>query len=265
MKYLLVDGTNIVIRYAFASLAADRMDGRRAPSASEIESVLKSVERAIRDCATKAECSHAIVALDSTVDSWRKEIYADYKKGRGTITRGWSASAETFFTKRLWMSVQIPTQEGDDLIATLVARLHAAGKQSAILSGDSDLLQCLAPEGRCQVFQFGRNGEPRFVERQPAYVVGRYAVEPVTLRLYKALVGETTDHIAGVVGVGPKKAIKLLELAGNHLPSLRELLRHHSGTAVEEFDLAIALVTLSEKVPIPSLLPSNCLIPDQLP
>lgn len=265
MKYLLVDGTNIVIRYAFAMLAADRMDGRRAVSASEYESVLKSAERAIRECATKAGCAYAIIALDSTGDSWRKQIYADYKKGRGTITSGWSAAAEKFFTARLWMCVQLPTQEGDDVITTLAARLHAAKKDAAVFSGDSDLLQLLAPDRSCQVFQFGRSGEPRFIERQPAFVKDRFGVEPEHLRLYKALVGETTDHISGVVGIGPKKALKLLELGGFDLASVRGLLPHHSGSATEEFDLSIALVTLSTKVPIEPLLPSDCLIPDQLP
>jgi len=71
MRLLLVDGANVVRRYAFAMLRDRQAD----PTAADVASVLSGVERAIRDCALLAGCRHAVIAIDVEGPTWRHEIY----------------------------------------------------------------------------------------------------------------------------------------------------------------------------------------------
>lgn len=260
MKILLVDGTNVVMRYAFAMLPDILADRTRKATDADIEKVMKAVDHAIRECAKVAGCTHAIICLDSVGELWRKAVYPDYKKNRNTITAPWVNMLHTWFTAKGWLVLRYPTQEADDLLATLATRIQAAGKSCAVLSGDSDLLALVSPT--CNVFQFGRNQEPRYVERDRRAVEIKYGVTPELLRFYKALVGETGDGIPGVRGVGEKKAAKLLKMATYDHGLLRGLLPTHSGSAVEEFDQMLALVTLNTKVPLDQIAPSQCVIPE---
>lgn len=262
MRFLLVDGTNVVMRYAFAMLPDVMSSSERAPLTPEdIEKVMSGVEHSIRKCAETTGCTHAIITLDSNQDSWRKAIYPEYKKSRPPITSEWSNRLQMYLNARGWLVLRQPSYEADDIIATLSARLTAAAKGHTVLSGDSDLLALAS--SLCTVVQFGRGDEPRYVPRPSSWVVEKYGVTPNMLRLYKALVGESGDGIPGVRGIGPKKALKILaQSVGDH-EILRGLVNLHSGTARMEFDQMLACVTLNAKVPIDPIAPSRCVIPTE--
>lgn len=261
MRFLLVDGTNVVMRYAFAMLPDVMSSEKRTPLTPEdVEKVMAAVEHSIRKCADTAGCTHAIIAVDSAVDSWRKAIFPEYKKARPPITSEWSNRLHMYLSARGWLVLRQPSYEADDILATLSARLTAAAKGHTILSGDSDLLACVS--SLCTVMQFGRGDEPRYVPRPSAFVMEKYGVLPMHLRLFKALVGEPGDGVPGVRGVGPKKAAKLLvQSVGDH-EILRGLVNLHSGTALAEFDQMLACVTLNAKVPLDPIAPSRCAIPE---
>lgn len=262
MRVLLVDGTNVVMRYAFAMLPDVMSSEKRAPlTPDDVEKVMAAVEHSIRKCAQTSGCTHAIIALDSNVDSWRKAIYAEYKKSRPPITNEWSNRLQMYLGPRGWLVLRAPTYEADDIIATLSSRLTAAMKPHAVLSGDSDLLALAS--SLCTVMQFGRGDEPRYVPRPSGWVEEKYGVPPRFLRFYKALVGETGDGVPGVRGVGPKKAAKLLAQSACDHEILRGIVNLHSGTSLAEFDQMLACVTLNTKVPLEPIAPSKCAIPSE--
>lgn len=263
MRVLLVDGTNVIIRYAHAMLpdvmqSRDRVQVRT----EDADRVCKAVESALFEAAEFTKSTHAIVALDSISEpSWRKAVYPDYKCSRTTITGAWSARLARYLAGR-WLTLAAPSYEADDVIATLAERLGVAGKPAVVLSGDSDLLALIDPDRDCRMIQFSnKRDEPRFLHREYSYVVDKYGVPPKALRLWKALVGEPGDDLPGVRKVGPKKAATLLAFANNDLVTLRGLMPTATPTGLAEFDQMLAVVTLNTKVPLEPIDPKLCKLP----
>lgn len=256
MKVLLIDGTNVIMRYAFA-MVPHMMDpgypGGRLDQ-EEVERVLRAAEKAFRECALEAEATHMIVALDSGLPGDRRARFPDYKAKRQQSTNVWSNRLTMHLNKRGILALRWPEFEADDVIATLVARIGRAGGTCAVLSGDSDLLQLASLW--CDVFQFGGPNEPRFVARSMKWIAEKYEIPHANmLTLYKALVGEPGDGIPGVRGIGRKKAAALLQQY-----QTAEALRTSGKIDLEQFDLMLYLVMLREDVPLDPVQPKDCRI-----
>lgn len=256
MRVLLIDGTNIAMRYAFA-MVPHMMDpgypGGRLDQ-EEVQRVMHAVEKAFRECALAAEATHMIVALDSGLPGDRHARFPDYKAKRRQSTNVWSNRLHVHLTGRGILALRWPEFEADDVIATLVARIGRAGATCAVLSGDSDLLQLASLW--CDVFQFGGPNEPRFVCRTMQWIAAKYEIPHAgLLTLYKALVGEPGDGIPGVKGIGRKKASALLQQF-----QTADELRASGRVDLEQFDLMHYLVTLREDVPLDPVQPKDCRI-----
>ncbi len=258
MRILLVDGTNIVMRYAHAMMPDIVALGGKAP-VSDVDNVMAAVERAIREVAKLANCTHAIVALDSGVESRRKQLYPDYKGKRIDATLPWSNRLAIWLHGHGMMTLRWPGEEADDVIATLVARINRAEKTCAILSGDGDMLQLASPF--CEVYQFGRGDEPKYVLREMSWITAKYGLQHAgQLVLYKALVGDTSDNLPGVKGVGKVKAQTLLRMF-----QTADALRASAMVPPEQFNLMLQLVTLNDAVPLDPIVPAQCRIPVTIP
>lgn len=253
MTLFLVDGTNVVMRYAGA-MATDM----EQPTEAEVEKVLHGVTRAIVDCAAVAGAAHLIVALDSSVGSWRRDKFPEYKAKRTISTLVWTNRLNVHLATRGVVCVRCPSFEADDVIATLAARAVRAGKMVGILSGDSDLLQLATLSVFC--YQFGKPGvEAKFVNRPMQWIRERYGIPSVgKLAAYKALVGEPGDGLPGVPGIGPVKAKKLL----NQYDTVTALIES-AAIDTPTFVAALDLVTLREDAPIEPIDPKLCRINPQ--
>lgn len=98
---------------------------------------------------------------------------------------------------------QVPGVEADDVLATLAARLSARGSEVLVMSGDRDLFQT-AGEGVSVLFLGARGQKPKVVSA--ADVEERFSVPPSKLPTYVALVGDSSDNLPRVPGVGPRTA-----------------------------------------------------------
>jgi DNA polymerase-1 len=98
---------------------------------------------------------------------------------------------------------QVPGVEADDVLATLAARLSAGGSEVLVMSGDRDLFQTTGP-GVCVLFLGARGQKPKVVAA--ADVEERFLVPPAKLPIYVALVGDSSDNLPRVPGVGPRTA-----------------------------------------------------------
>jgi DNA polymerase-1 len=256
MKILVVDGTNVVMRYAHAMLA----DPKAEPSPANRSAVHESVERAIRECAEVAGCGGAIVAFDSPEETWRKTVYPAYKAHREPgATQDWSRRLREYLEPRGWLCAAAPTFEGDDVIATIVRRISdGCSHRAAVFSSDSDLLQLA--NSWVDVWQFGkRDAGERYVVRDSAWICRKYGIaRPSQLRMWKALVGDPGDNLPGMPKIGPVKAKKLID----RFVTQSQILDHFAteGT-MEDFGLMLELVSLREDVPLPTIIPSWCKIP----
>lgn len=253
-RILLVDGTNVVLRFAAAmlgTLESETLDR------SQVHSVLTSIERAIRQCAGTANCSRCAVVFDSSGPSWRREKFEGYKATRTRIPFPWSETASVFLENNGWCTLALPGVEADDAIAMIAAQENAQGRHVAILSSDCDLLQLVSET--CSVYQFGKRGEDRFCLRSSEWICEKYGIANAEqIAYWKALVGDSSDNLPGVKGIGPVKARTLIKLC----PSPQDLL---AGAVLrrserEQFALMLELVTLKTDVSLIDSL-GDCRIP----
>jgi DNA polymerase-1 len=249
---LLVDGTNVITRYVFGIL------GKESQYASEAAmlGVLKAAEKAVREVATMAGASLAVICFDRP-NTWRREIFPAYKAHRGgsdTSSR-WGALFCDWMASGGWRCVDAAGHEADDVVATCTAMAHAAGLPVSVLSSDSDLL---ALADRAAIYQPGAKDCPRFIRRDAEWIATKFpGCTPARVATWKALVGEPGDNIPGCQGVGPVKAQKIM---AEHLTTGAIL---ESGAVDRKtFDLMLTLTTLRADVPLPGLDLPACRIPE---
>ncbi len=247
MKLLIVDGSNMVMRAAFGGTLEPHI---AIPTATGL----------IRKAAEFVAATHILVALDCPGKPlWRHAVSADYKANRTRDNSPWIDGAFTAWQNEFRVE-RIEGFEADDLIATVAARARAAGIEAVACSNDSDLLP-LVSNGTavCKPTNGGS-----FVMVDSIWVRNKYAIaEPWQLRDLKALTGETGDNIAGVPGIGPKRAAALLAdhrdmvgvvLAGQNKVCKQSMLVHaHRETVATAYEL----LGLKEDAPVPKLVPGE--------
>lgn len=154
------------------------------------------------------------LALDVPGDSFRRALYPGYKAGRPRAPD--ALAAQLAQLPALVQALGVPAFsatgfEADDVLATLVAELgpngapRAAGPPVCIVSGDRDLLQLAAPG--VEILFVGQRGRAH-VRYDAAAVEARFGVPPSQLPSYVALVGDPSDEIPGLPGVGAKIAAR---------------------------------------------------------
>jgi DNA polymerase I len=156
---------------------------------------------------------YAAAAFDRPEETFRKEQYKEYKLHRPPAPDALIsqfAEARVVFRKFRIPVFERAGFEADDLIGTLAERYrNEPGLQISILSGDLDLLQLVAGEKIiAELIKSGVGNTDSYTE---ARVFERYGISPGQLPDYKGLVGDASDNIPGVRGVGAKTAGELLK------------------------------------------------------
>lgn len=154
-------------------------------------------------------------ALDAPRRTFRHDAYAEYKGSREAAP---SVLVEQL--RRLpWLLAAfgapvmcVPGFEADDVLATLATRFCAREERTLVVTGDRDMLQ-LCNE-HCRVYFVGARGqEPTLFDRDK--VLERFGVEPLQMPARAALVGDASDNLPGVPGIGPQTAAKLVQQFGD--------------------------------------------------
>jgi len=246
---MLVDGHGLAYR-AFHALpdTLATSSGEPTNAVFGFTSMLLEVLRALKP-------DYAIVCFDSG-RTFRHDVYAEYKAHRPEMADDLRHQMERIRQILEVLNVPIMVKEGyeaDDLIGSLAAIARRRGLEVVIVTGDSDLLQLV--DGGVRVVLPGRQrfGEFRVFDRQA--VIERYGFAPERVPEFKALVGDTSDNIPGVPGIGEKTATKLiqaypsLEAMVEHLeeitpPRIREALRANAEQAFQSRELATIVADL---------------------
>lgn len=211
-----------------------------------------------------------LVWVNDAGDSFRTEAYPEYKSTREKLDAELQADFDTAVERvtQLLAAFNIPLvtvngYEADDVIGTLAREGAAAGLQSVIVSGDKDFYQLITE--RVALLNPGRGG-PAGVEEiwvDPSNASERLGVPPHQVTDYLALVGDSSDNVPGVKGIGEKTAVALLteypdiEALIAAAPQLtakrpREALQEHAAMA----RLSKRLVTIQTDVPVTLDLPA---------
>lgn len=162
---------------------------------------------------TQKKPDYAAALFDRPEPTFRKEKFSAYKAHRPKAPD--ELISQLIHARELFGAFSIPVFEksgfeGDDLIGTLATSLgKTKGVTAVILTGDLDSLQ-LVSDGNVVVETF-KKGISDTIIYDEAGVFERYHLAPSQLIDYKALVGDQSDNIPGVAGVGPKTAVALLQ------------------------------------------------------
>ncbi len=159
----------------------------------------------------KQEPSHVLVAFDVHQPTFRHEKYPDYKLGRKAPDEDLKKQMPVVRELLRSMGVAViecPGYEGDDILGTFARRAEAAGMETLIATGDRDSFQLIT--GRTRIYYTKDNS---IIDADA--LLEKYGLTPDRMRDLKALMGDSSDHIPGVSGVGEKTARKLLSEYGD--------------------------------------------------
>jgi DNA polymerase-1 len=202
-RLLLLDGHSLAYR-AFFALPVENFSTSTGQPTNAVYGFTSMLINVLRD----EKPTHIIVAFDVSRKSFRTEQYAEYKAGRATTPVdfvGQVALVKEVLAALRVPVVEAPGYEADDAIATMTRRGRDAGLEVLICSGDRDAFQLI--DDHVTVL-YPRKGVSDLARMTPAAVQERYGVGPGQYRDLAALVGETSDNLPGIPGVGPKTAAK---------------------------------------------------------
>lgn len=160
---------------------------------------------------------YAAAAFDTPEPTFRKKEYREYKITRPPTADDLVAQLKEAHSLLALFGIKIfelPGWEADDLIATLASNLKSGSAidQVIVLSGDLDVLQMVC--GEKVVALIPQKGISNTVVYDEPSVINRFGVPPESLPDYKGLVGDKSDNIPGVPGIGAKTAAVLLNRFG---------------------------------------------------
>ncbi len=159
---------------------------------------------------------YAAVAFDVGKPTFRHLKYAEYKAGRHAMPEELAMQfpiAKELIDAMGIARLELPGYEADDLLGTYSRIASEAGVKCYIMTGDRDALQ-LVNENVHVLLYSTQNGRPRTDEYDTEAVKARYGVAPSALIDVKALMGDSSDNIPGVPGVGEKTAAALISEYG---------------------------------------------------
>lgn len=204
-KLLLIDGHSVAYR-AFFALPVDNFATSTGQHTNAVFGFTSMLINVLRD----EQPTHLIVAFDVARESFRTEQYPQYKANRAKSPdefKGQVTLVKEVLDALGVVHVEKPGYEADDLIATLSTRAVAEGFDVFIVTGDRDAMQLV---GDHVTVLYPRKGVSDLARMTPETVTEKYLVPPTRYPELAALVGETSDNLPGVPGVGPKTAAKWL-------------------------------------------------------
>src|SRR6187397_1685357 len=244
---MLIDGHSIAYR-AFFALPVENFSTQTGQHTNGVFGFTSMLINVLRD----EKPTHLAVAFDVSRQTFRSEIYSEYKANRTTTPDEFRGQLD--LVKEVLKGLNIPYVEkegfeADDVIATLATRADAAGFEVVICTGDRDVFQLVSDN---VTVLYPRKGVSVLARMTPKAVEERYFATPARYPELAALVGESSDNLPGVPGVGPKTAAKwILQYDGldnvvNRAEEIKgkagESLREHLGDVVRNRQLN-ALVT----------------------
>ena len=206
--FIIIDGNSLMYR-AFFALQTPMSSRDGTPTGALhgfLGMLLKLVDR---------KPSHLAVAFDVHGPTFRHLKYDEYKAGRRPTPdelRTQMPILKDILRQMDIAVVECPSYEADDILGTLSRRAEQAGLEVLLVTGDRDALQLTTDHTHVLLT---KKGITDTVEYDPQTLKEQYGLTPDHMRDLKALMGDSSDNIPGVPGVGEKTALKLLESYGD--------------------------------------------------
>lgn len=249
-KIILLDGNSLSYRAFYAMPALQNKSGLYTNSVYGFTLML---ERMLEDIKPK----YALAAFDKGKQTFRHKTYQEYK---GTRDKTPSELVEQFgYVRELLDSYGIKYEEhfdyeADDIIGSYAKLAEKAGLEVIIISGDKDLTQ-LASDNI--TIYYTRRGVTEVDHYTPEFINEKYGLSPEQIIDMKGLMGDKSDNIPGIAGIGEKTAIKLLaeyKTVENVLDNIDNIsgkkLKERLAEGKEDALLSKELATIFTEVPV---------------
>ncbi|RLL47890.1 DNA polymerase I [Oceanobacillus piezotolerans] len=203
-KMVLIDGNSIIYRAFFALPLLNNDKGVYTNAVYGFTTMLLRILK-------EENPTHLLVAFDAGKTTFRHQTFKEYKGGRQKTP---SELSEQFpILKELLDAFgikhyQLDQYEADDIIGTLSNQASQEGYEVTVISGDKDMLQLVSDHVTVSVTKKGISEVEKYT---PSYLKEKMEITPEQVIELKALMGDKSDNIPGVPGVGEKTATKLLK------------------------------------------------------
>ncbi|WP_301409749.1 DNA polymerase I [Borreliella tanukii] len=200
---------------------------------------------------------HLIITFDSEIPTFRKQKYPNYKATRDAPPNdlipqiGWIKEG---LLKAKIPIFEIEGYEADDLLASFAKKAAKNNYLTYIISPDKDLLQTMSEH--IKILKIENNS---FIEMNNEYVIKKFGINSSQIKDYLAIVGDRSDNIPGIKGIGPKGAANLLRefktLKGIY-SNIERINKKHQEILIREKEnafLSYDLVSLEENLKIPEI------------
>ena len=210
MKLMVVDGNSILNRAYYGIRPLSTREGLYTHA---VYGFITTLQRLLDEEEPEALC----VTFDRREPTFRHQADADYKAQRKPMPPELAMQLPVMKQVLAAMSVpcyELAGYEADDLIGTISRKCQAAGWDCVIVTGDKDSLQLVTDRTRVKLVST-RMGQTTTKDMTPETFREQYGFDPIHMIDLKALMGDTSDNIPGVPGVGEKTAMALVQQYGD--------------------------------------------------
>ena len=199
-QLILVDGASFLFRAYYAI-----REPLTTSSGQTTHAVFGTINM-LRKLTREYDAAFMAVVMDAKGKTFRNDLYADYKSNRPPMPDDLRAQLD--YVKAIIPAmgialISVPGVEADDVIGTLAQQAIKRDFHTMIISGDKDLAQLVG--AKVEMIDTMKN-----TRMDVSGVIAKFGVAPARIVDYLALVGDTSDNVPGVPGVGPKTAVKWL-------------------------------------------------------
>lgn len=248
MKLIAIDGNSLMFR-AFYALPG--MSNRSGTPTGALHGFLSMLMKLI-----EMKPDYLLVGFDLPVKTFRHEAYAEYKAGRKETPE--ELIAQFPILKKILAEMGIAViecerYEADDILGTFSRKANAEGVDALLVTGDRDALQLITPMTHVLMT---RRGITETVEYDEAALMSEYGLDSAHMVDLKGLMGDSSDNLPGVKGVGEKTALKLLSKYGTlenvlaNAENEKGALREKLISGAENARLSYYLGTINTSVPV---------------
>lgn len=249
-KIVLIDGNSVAYRAFFALPLLNNDKGIHTNAIYGFAMMLDKI-------LAEEKPSHVLVAFDAGKTTFRHETFEEYKGGRQKTPP--ELSEQFPYIRKLLDAhgirhYELENFEADDIIGTLSKQAEEKGYDVKIVSGDRDLTQLATDKTTVLVTKKGVTDMEKYT---PEHIQEKYGISPLQIIDMKGLMGDTSDNIPGVPGIGEKTAIKLLkefESVEKVLDSIEQVkgkkLKENLTTYKDQAILSKKLATIYREAPI---------------
>jgi DNA polymerase-1 len=243
-RLFIVDGSGYIFR---AFYGVTHLSTKAGFPTNALFGFSRMLLRLLKD----AESHHLVVVFDAGRETFRNELYPEYKANRIECPEDLAVQMPYFREIVRTLGIPVLEQKGyeaDDLIATLSTRLNSLGHDVVIITADKDLMQLVSPS--VSLWDTMRDRKVTAAE-----VKEKFGVTPDKVVEVLGLIGDASDNVPGVKGVGEKTAAQLIDLYGDvegviaSVDAIREDARIRNRKKIaEQIESSVELLRLSRKL-----------------